>query len=61
MSETDLTTHEEAIRLKARQFFTGETCSNGHTAARRTSDGQCTECILETKARCRMEMRAFLR
>jgi hypothetical protein len=57
MSETDLTTHEEAIRLKARQFFTGETCSNGHTAARRTSDGQCTECILETKARCRMVWR----
>jgi len=41
--ETDLITHEEAIRLKARHFFTGEICSNGHTAERRTSDGNCTD------------------
>lgn len=38
-------TRQDAVRLGSVFFATGKPCRNGHTAARYTSTGHCTECL----------------
>lgn len=40
-------TRAEARASGLKRYFTGNSCTNGHTSERTTSDGQCTTCCLE--------------
>ncbi len=42
---------DEAIEKRARYYFTGEQCRNGHDSERYTMNGVCRECLREGRRR----------
>ena len=50
----------EALETRAKQFFTGLPCLNGHLSPRWTTSGQCVACGRESAARGRERIRKMM-